>query len=68
MNSKITPMTQNRVLLALASLALAALTAIVLGAQTPGEPNRVRHTIIAASGGAAPVGGNYITFLFVTPR
>ena len=45
MTSKTTPTTQNRVLLALASLALAGLTAIGIGAQTAGnngadrEPN-----------------------------
>lgn len=37
MSSKTTPTTQNGVLLALASLALAALAAIGIGAQTPGS-------------------------------
>jgi hypothetical protein len=58
MSSKTTLLTRNGVLLALAVLSFTRMSSG--GATT----SRVRHTIIAASGGAAPVGGNYITFSF----
>jgi hypothetical protein len=50
------------VLLTLAFLAVPfAQMSTVAGATMAG-----RHTIIAASGGAAPAGGNYSTFSFLT--
>jgi hypothetical protein len=48
----------------------AALTALPL-APVPsavGATTSVRHTVVAATGDAAPAGGNYLTFSFITVR
>ena len=53
MSSKTTPMTQNGVLLALASLAVAALTATGIGAQTDGPMAPIASRTSTRSGNGA---------------
>src|SRR5678815_2351937 len=68
---RVKPSTQGRttmkratwypVVFLLALIVLSFTQMLLVGATT----SRVRHTIIAASGGAAPAGGNYSTFAFL---
>jgi hypothetical protein len=55
----------NRAILYMVVLLLPALVALPFAqmSSAAGEKIAVRHTVIAASGGAAPAGGNYLLFL-----
>jgi hypothetical protein len=51
------------------SLVLLSATVALASAQVPSDADvRVRHTVIAASGDAAPTGGTYLSFSFINAR